>query len=119
MEGCIKDSKRANKSLAYMFPLQHFPISFLPCRLLSFFSSFALFTKLSPNFYKFICIYLSLPIFRVIPECQAIMDEHQGRKSEIDAREEKIQSVLATGEQMIEKDHFASNEVNIVFLFQN
>ena len=39
------------------------------------------------------------------------MDEHQGRKSEMDAREEKIASVLATGEQMIQKDHFASNEV--------
>ena len=50
-------------------------------------------------------------IFRVIPECQAIMDEHQGRKSEIDAREEKIAAVLATGEQMIEKGHFAGNEV--------
>lgn len=41
------------------------------------------------------------------------MDEHQGRKSEIDAREEKIASVLATGEQMIEKGHFASIEVDI------
>ena len=58
-------------------------------------------------------------VFRVIPECQAIMDEHQGRKSEIDAREEKIASVLATGEQMIENDHFASNEVRPSFLGSN
>ena len=47
------------------------------------------------------------------------MDEHQGRKSEIDAREEKIASVLATGEQMIEKEHFASNEVSPSFLDSN
>ena len=44
------------------------------------------------------------------------MDEHQGRKSEMDAREEKIASVLATGEQMIQKDHFASNEVRSSFM---
>eukprot|EP00794_Sanderia_malayensis_P017794 gene17794-19571_t len=48
---------------------------------------------------------------RTIPSCQAIMDQHQGRKSEMDAMEEKIASVLATGEQMLEKGHFASNEI--------
>eukprot|EP00795_Rhopilema_esculentum_P013447 gene13447-4319_t len=48
---------------------------------------------------------------KVIPECQAIMNEHQGRKAEIDAREEKIAFVLATGEKMIEMQHFASNEI--------
>ena len=46
------------------------------------------------------------------------MDEHQGRKSEIDAREEKIAAVLATGEQMIEKGHFAGNEV-FFFTYSN
>ena len=39
------------------------------------------------------------------------MDEHQGRKSEMDAREEKISSVLATGEQLIENGHYATSEV--------
>lgn len=40
------------------------------------------------------------------------MDEHQGRKSEMDAREEKIASVLATGEQLIENGHYATSEVS-------
>ena len=41
------------------------------------------------------------------------MDEHQGRKSEMDAMEEKISVVIATGEQMVENGHFASNEVRL------
>ena len=47
------------------------------------------------------------------------MNEHQGRKAEIDAREEKIASVLATGEKMIEMQHFASNEVCATFLYND
>ena len=43
------------------------------------------------------------------------MDEHQGRKSEMDAREEKIANVLATGEQMMEKGHFAVCEVSEIY----
>ncbi len=42
------------------------------------------------------------------------MDEHQGRKSEMDAMEEKISAVFATGEEMLEKSHFASNDVSLM-----
>ena len=45
------------------------------------------------------------------------MDEHQGRKSEMDAREEKISSVLATGEQLIENGHYATSEVTDLSLY--
>lgn len=40
------------------------------------------------------------------------MDQHQGRKGEIDGREESFAAVIKMGEELLAKNHYASDEVN-------
>lgn len=44
------------------------------------------------------------------------MDQHQSRKVEIDGREESFNGVIKMGEELLAKNHYASDEVSGVFL---
>jgi hypothetical protein len=39
------------------------------------------------------------------------MDQHQGRRGEIDGREESFAGVIKMGEELLSKNHYASDEV--------
>lgn len=49
---------------------------------------------------------------RDTPGVEELMDQHQSRKTEIDARQESFQSVIAMGEELLKRNHYASNEVS-------
>lgn len=40
------------------------------------------------------------------------MDQHQSRKVEIDGREESFNGVIKMGEELLAKNHYASDEVS-------
>ncbi|XP_031552905.1 spectrin beta chain, non-erythrocytic 1-like isoform X2 [Actinia tenebrosa] len=42
---------------------------------------------------------------------EVLMDQHQGRKGEIDGREESFVGVIKMGEELLAKNHYASNEI--------
>ena len=49
--------------------------------------------------------------FSNIAHCEELMDAHQGRKSEIDAKAEKFTTVEATAKELLERNHYASIEI--------
>jgi len=46
-----------------------------------------------------------------ISSCEALMDLHQQRKAEMDTKEDKFVAVFKLGEQLMEKSHYASIEI--------
>ena len=49
---------------------------------------------------------------RDVPETESLMELHQQRKSEIDAREEGFSSVVLMGKTLLARDHYASEDVS-------
>ena len=56
-------------------------------------------------------IYLCISIFRNVPGVEVLMEQHQNRKVEIDAREDSFQDVVQMGKDLIARDHYATPEV--------
>ena len=55
---------------------------------------------------------LSTHYHRDIPQCGHLMDIHQGRKVEMDAKEEKFTIVFNQAEGLVAKHHYASEQIN-------
>ena len=51
--------------------------------------------------------------YRDVPETESLMELHQQRKSEIDAREEAFSSVVLMGKTLLARDHYASEDVSL------
>lgn len=49
--------------------------------------------------------------FRDVPGVEVLMEQHQNRKVEIDAREDSFQDVVKMGKNLIARDHYATPEV--------
>ena len=47
-----------------------------------------------------------------VPETESLMELHQQRKSEIDAREEGFSSVVLMGKTLLARDHYAAEDVS-------
>ena len=54
-----------------------------------------------------------LSFFRDVPETESLLELHQQRKSEIDAREEGFSSVVLMGKTLLARNHYASEDVSI------
>ena len=46
-----------------------------------------------------------------MPGVEVLMEQHQNRKVEIDAREDSFQDVVKMGKGLIARDHYATPEV--------
>lgn len=49
--------------------------------------------------------------FRDIAHCEDLMDTHQSRKSEIDAKADKFILVESTANELLDRNHYASVEI--------
>ncbi|XP_015748733.1 PREDICTED: spectrin beta chain, non-erythrocytic 1-like [Acropora digitifera] len=47
-----------------------------------------------------------------VPGVEVLMEQHQNRKVEIDAREDSFQDVVKMGKNLIARDHYATPEIN-------
>lgn len=52
---------------------------------------------------------------RDVSGVEVLMDQHQSRKVEIDGREESFNGVIKMGEELLAKNHYASDEVSTQF----
>ena len=50
--------------------------------------------------------------YRDIPQCEQLMDIHQGRKVEMDTKEEKFNNVFTQAEALVRKEHYAREQIN-------
>lgn len=60
--------------------------------------------------------YGDIPFYffcRDVPETESLIELHQQRKSEIDAREEGFSSVVLMGKTLLARDHYASEDVSL------
>ena len=62
-------------------------------------------------------VCLTLCYFRDVPGVEVLMEQHQTRKVEIDAREDSFQNVVKMGKDLIARNHYATPEVknNVYF----
>lgn len=51
---------------------------------------------------------------RDVAGTESLMELHQQRKSEIDAREEGFNSVMLMGKALLARNHYASEDVSIL-----
>ena len=56
-------------------------------------------------------VCLTLCYFRDVPGVEVLMEQHQTRKVEIDAREDSFQNVVKMGKDLIARNHYATPEV--------
>lgn len=49
---------------------------------------------------------------------ELLMNNHQSLKAEIDAREDNIVVCLNLGKELLARDHYASNEVRVLYYFK-
>lgn len=64
-------------------------------------------------------------IFMVINDClfqdptnlQTKLQKHQNFEAEVDANESRIESIRATGHQLIEKDHYAKGPIKYAMVY--
>lgn len=52
-------------------------------------------------------------MFRDVSGVEVLMDQHQSRRVEIDGREESFNGVIKMGEELLGKNHYASDEVSL------
>lgn len=57
--------------------------------------------------------YLFVPL-RDVPGVEVLMEQHQTRKVEIDAREDSFQDVVKMGKDLIARNHYATPEVKFL-----
>jgi len=71
-------------------------------------------TKLCFNRLSDFCFLIFVFLFtasRDVPGVEVLMDQHQNRKVEIDAREDSFGDVVKMGKDLIARNHYATPEV--------
>lgn len=53
---------------------------------------------------------------RDVPGVEVLIEQHQTRKVEIDAREDSFQDVVKMGKDLIARNHYATPEVKVSFM---
>ena len=53
---------------------------------------------------------------RDVPGVEVLMEQHQNRKVEIDAREDSFDDVVKMGKDLIARNHYATPEVRNYYL---
>ena len=61
--------------------------------------------------YIFTCLFIPL---RDVPGVEVLIEQHQTRKVEIDAREDSFQDVVKMGKDLIARNHYATPEVKLL-----
>lgn len=55
---------------------------------------------------------------RDVPGVEVLIEQHQTRKVEIDAREDSFQDVVKMGKDLIARNHYATPEVKDAFMLE-
>ncbi len=57
------------------------------------------------------CLCVFLPVFRDVSSVELLMNNHQGIKAEIDARNDSFTACIELGKALLARKHYASEEV--------
>lgn len=63
-------------------------------------------------------ICFSFSASRDVPGVEVLMEQHQNRKVEIDAREDSFNDVVKMGKDLIARNHYATPEVKNCYLLR-
>lgn len=63
------------------------------------------------------CVFVRVCVFRDVSSVELLMNNHQGIKAEIDARNDSFTSCIELGKALLARKHYAAEEVRRVHLF--